>query len=70
MVHMKALGVLFNFPHPKKWIHILRFPPKSHSAVVLSPQSPVSEWWLSQPNLQIFLDELQVFDMNFWRLPI
>jgi hypothetical protein len=25
VVHMKALSVLFNFMHPKIWIHILRY---------------------------------------------
>jgi hypothetical protein len=25
MVHMKALSVLFNFPYPKMWKHILRY---------------------------------------------
>ena len=25
MVHLKALGALFNFPYPKIWISILRY---------------------------------------------
>ena len=68
MVHMKALSVLFNFPYPKIRIHILRYENTTFTRLnltVLWSSVAVSEQWLSQPNLKIFLDELQVIDMNF-----
>ena len=33
--------------------------------ILVSSSVAVSEWWLSQPNLKIFLGELQVYDMKF-----
>ena len=33
--------------------------------ILVSSSVAVSEYWLSQPNLKIFLGELQVHDMNF-----
>jgi hypothetical protein len=68
MVHMKALSVLFNFASPKIRIHILRYENTTftrQNLTVLWSSVAVSEYWLSQPNLKIFLDELQVFYMKF-----
>jgi hypothetical protein len=55
MVHTKALIVLFNFPYPKIWIHILRYENTTftrQNLTVLWSSVAVSEWWLSQPNLR------------------
>ena len=68
MVHMQALTVLLNFPYPKTWIHILRYENTTftrQNLTVLWSSVAVSEQWLSQPNLKTFLNELQVFYMNF-----
>jgi hypothetical protein len=68
MVHMKALSVLFPYPYPKIRIHILRYENTTvtrQNLTVLWSSVAVSEEWPSQPNLKIFFDELQVYDMNF-----
>ena len=53
MVHMKALSVLFNFPYPKIWIHILRYENATFTAL-----------WSSVAFLNSAI-ALQVCDMNF-----
>jgi hypothetical protein len=62
MVHMKSLSVLFNFPYQKIWIRILRNEFATfnrQNLTVLWSSVAVSKWWLSQPNLKIFLGEFK-----------